>query len=508
MTDQVVDTDAIIARALQDPYQVLQETGKKLSLYEFILLFWSEVSEDTFKDNWHVKFLCGHLEDMAFRVAKNLPKKHDLVINIPPGTTKTIICSIMFPAWCWARGWYWMRFITASYSAQLALESAEKSRDLIKSDKFMKMYPDLIIKDDKDTKSNFRIAKKIRNGSRIRLRHGGNRFSTSVGGSLTGFHGHILIIDDPLNPDQAASEKELVNCNRWMEQTLPTRKTDKEVSAMVLVMQRLHQNDPTGRILEKKKEKIKHICLPGQILHYKQFVKPKEALLKYKDNLLDPVRLSWSALGELLDDLGQYGFAGQIGQNPTPPGGGMFKPDHMPVLNILSSELNIVKTVRYWDKAATKDGTGSSTASYTAGVKMCVFRNGQFLILDVVRGRWGTDEREAIIKSTAINDGRNVHIGLEQEPGSAGKDGAQATIRNLAGFSVTADRPTGDKAYRADPFSVQVNNGNVILMNADWNKAFKEELEMFPNGTYKDQVDAAAAAFNMLAGKKQVKVIR
>ena len=186
----------------------------------------------------------------------------------------------------------------------------------------------------------------------------------------------------------------------------------------------------------------------------------------------------------------------------------MFKPDHMPVLNILSSELNIVKTVRYWDKAATKDGTGSSTASYTAGVKMCVFRNGQFLILDVVRGRWGTDEREAIIKSTAINDGRNVHIGLEQEPGSAGKDGVQATIRNLAGFSVTADRPTGDKAYRADPFSVQVNNGNVILMNADWNKAFKEELEMFPNGTYKDQVDAAAAAFNMLAGKKQVKVIR
>ena len=167
--------EEILQRALQDPFQVLKEMDTRLSLYNFMKMMWSEVSEDNFKDNWHVKYLCDNLEKVAYRVAKNLPKEHDLVINIPPGTTKTIICSIMFPAWCWSMGWYWMRFICASYSATLALESAEKSRDLIKSEKFHAMFPELSIKDDKDTKSNFRIVRKTvsRNGA-VKNKMGGN----------------------------------------------------------------------------------------------------------------------------------------------------------------------------------------------------------------------------------------------------------------------------------------------------------------------------------------------
>jgi len=502
MGDEVltVSREEVISKAYTAPAEVIRGNKVQMSLYEFLQVFWNEVAETEFKDNWHISFLCGQLEELALTVARNQPKKHDLIINIPPGTTKTIICSIMFPAWCWSRGWYWMRFITASYSATLALESAEKSRDLIRSDKFQFLYPDLVIKEDKDTKSNFRIAKKIKG----RTRQGGNRFSTSVGGTLTGFHGHILIVDDPLNPEQAASEKELENCNRWMEQTLPTRKVDKEVAATVLVMQRLHQSDPTGRILEKKKEKIRHICLPGQIRDYEKFLTPPELKVHYtKDGLLDPVRLSWMALNELQDDLGQYGFAGQVGQNPTPPGGGMFKIERMPIIEALDPMDSVVRTIRYWDKAATQlDG------AYTAGVKMSRLKSGKFLIHNVVRGQWSTDNRENVIRIHAEADGGFVRVYLEQEPGSGGKDSVQSSIRNLAGYSVEADKPTGDKIFRADPFSVQVNNGNVMLLRGDWNKAFKDELEMFPNGTYKDQVDAASAAFALLAKKKQVRVIR
>ena len=481
-----------------DKYQALRESGVRPSLYMFLQMFWDEVAETTFKDNWHIKFLCGELEKVAWRVARNQVCEKDLIINIPPGTTKTIICSIMFPAWCWSMGWYWMRFITASYSAQLALESAEKSRDLIRSDKFMLTFPDLKIKEDKDTKGNFRIGKRI-NG---RMRWGGNRFSTSVGGTLTGFHGHILIVDDPLNPEQAASEKELENCNRWMEQTLPTRKVDKEVAASVLIMQRLHQSDPTGRALERKPDSIKHICLPGQINDYYKFLTPPKLAQYYTDNLLDPTRLGPNALHKLLEDLGQYGFAGQIGQNPAPPGGGMFRIDRFMIMDDVK-ENEIAKTIRYWDKAAS-DGTGM----YTCGVKLSRLKNKMFVIHDVVRGQWSPDTRENIIRQTAIADGLKVRIHLEQEPGSGGKESVMRSILDsLVGFSAYADRPTGDKINRADAFSVQVNMANVALLRADWNKPFKDELEIFPFGTYKDQVDAASAAFNIIAAKKEAKVL-
>lgn len=496
-------SEAIIAKAVKDPYKVFLELGIKPTLFEFLTLFWPEVSSDDFKPNWHIKYLCDELESMAELVGNKKAKDHDLVINIPPGTTKTIICSIMFPAWCWTK-WYWMRFITASYSAVLSLESAEKSRDLIRSEKFRQLYPEIGIKDDKDTKSNFRCIKRTWDipGRPPRVSNGGNRYSTSVGGTLTGFHGHILIIDDPLNPNQAASDKELDNANRWMEQTLPTRKTDKAISATVLVMQRLHQNDPTGRLLEKKKDKMRHLCFPGQIRDYGEYVTPAEVKEFYKDNLLDPVRLNWSILKELETDLGQYGFAGQIGQNPSPPGGGMFKIDFINVIDDYNP-VDISKTVRYWDKAGTQDG-----GAYTAGVRMSRMKNGTFLIHHVARGQWATDKRETIIKHTAVADTVNTHIGIEQEPGSGGKESAESTIKNLAGFYIKADKPTGDKIFRADPFSVQVNYGNVTLMAGAWNKAFLDELEMFPNGTFKDQVDAASGAFHMLTSKKEVRIIR
>ena len=492
------DRASAIKAAHDSPFALLQKDSvPDLSLYEFLIVFWNEVAETNFKDNWHVSYLCDELEDLARRVARNEPKTHDLIINIPPGTTKTIICSIMFPAWCWASGWYYFRFITASYSATLALESAEKSRDLIKSDKFQKLYPDLVIKDDKDMKSNFRIAKRFGN----RLKNGGNRFSTSVGGTLTGFHGHILIVDDPLNPEQAASEKELENCNRWMEQTLPTRKVDKEVAATVLVMQRLHQSDPTGRAVDKKKSKLKHICLPGQIEEYGEFLQPKDAIKYYKDGLLDPTRLSRMVLQELLADLGQYGYAGQIGQNPAPPGGGMFKIDRFLIIDDIQDK-EILKTIRYWDKAAS-----DQTGAYTCGVKMSQLRNKHFVIHDIVRGQWSAEVRERIIKSTAEMDGVRVRIYMEQEPGSGGKESVEASIRNLSGFACYADRPTGDKIRRADPYSVQVNIANISLMRADWNNEYKKELAVFPFGTYKDQVDASSGAFNLLAAKKVARVL-
>lgn len=483
--------------AIQNPLVVIREMNNR-SLFHFLQYFWEVVSPHKFQGNWHIEYLCGELEKLAQRVAEKKARLHDLVINVPPGSTKTITCSIMFPAWCWTR-WPWMRFICASYSGALSLESAEYCRELIRSTQFQELYPDINIKEDKDTKSNFKIVQKFpaSPGRVPKTVVGGSRYSTSVGGTLTGFHGDILIVDDPLNPTQAVSDVELGNANRWCEQTLSTRKTDKSVTPTIYIMQRLHQDDPSGHILAKQKENIRHICLPGECRNFMKQVKPSELLKFYKGDLLDPNRLPWSVLKDLEADLGQYGYAGQIGQDPTPPGGGMFKVDNFQIVAALPAPVHILYSVRYWDKAGTLDA-----GAYTVGCKMHKLSNGAWLIEDVRRGRWNSDKREEIIRQTALVDGTKVEVWVEQEPGSGGKESAQGTIRNLAGFRIFAERPTGEKAFRADPYSVQVNNGNVQLLNGIWNRDFIEEHRFFPYSTYKDQVDAAAGAFNKLVFKK------
>ena len=490
--------------ATKDPAKLQREINDR-SLFEFLQWIWPAYTTQPFVANWHIKYLCKKLEKIAEGVGNRQPKKHDLLINISPGTTKTALCSIIFPVWCWTK-WHWMKFITCSYSSDLSLESAEYSREIVRSQLFRSVYPEYAIKTDKESKGNFRIVKLVDNltGNSKKVKReisGGNRYSTSVGGTLTGFHADIIIWDDPLKPDEAASTKQLETVNRWIDQTLPTRKTNKACSAIIGIMQRLNQNDPSGHLLEKKKKKLKHVCLPGEIIHFKKFVKPQKLIKRYTaDGLFDKNRMSKEVLDELESDLGQYGYAGQIGQNPAPPGGGMFKIANFSMSAQVIDRRQIHKSVRYWDKAGTTEA-----GAYTVGIKMHLLKNKFFIIEDVKRGQWSAETRERIIRQTAITDGADVDVVIEQEGGSGGKESAEGTIRNLAGFRVKAERPIGDKAKRADRYSVQVNNGNFILIVADWNAKFKEEYELFPNGTYKDQVDAGSGAFIYLIKKKIAK---
>lgn len=499
----------VLTHLVQNPLLAIRELNNR-SFHEFLKFMWPEVSSEDFKDNWHIQFICKELQRLAQAVADKQEKSHDLIINVPPGSTKTIICSIMFPAWCWTK-WHWMKFICVSYSSSLSLESAVYSRDLIRSDRFKALYPELSIKEDKDQKGNYQVVKFLKSvpGRQQRQKIGGNRYSTSVGGTLTGFHGHIILVDDPINPEQAASETELKTANRWIDQTLPTRKVDKAVSPTITIMQRLHQEDPTGHMLAKNKSNLRHICIPGEILNYEKQVKPAGLVKYYKDGLMDPDRLGWKVLKDLEEELGQYGYAGQIGQSPTPPKGGMFEVDNFTVIERPPDRGQIEMVIRYWDKAGTKEiGKKGSNAAYTAGVKMAKLKDEPvWVVLNVVRGRWASNEREKIIKNTAQADGKEIHIWIEQEPGSGGKESAESTITNLAGFIVRAERPQGDKIYRADPYSVQVNNGNVRLLRGDWNKEFKEEHRFFPHSAYKDQVDSAGGAFAKLTSKKSARVL-
>lgn len=155
------------------------------------------------------------------------------------------------------------------------------------------------------------------------------------------------------------------------------------------------------------------------------------------------------------------------------------------------------RRVRFWDLAATEDG------DYTAGV-LIARAAGVFYIEDVVRGRWQPHERDRHIIRTAQLDGKKVRIVLEQEPGSAGISVVHSLTKKLAGYMVKSARATGDKVTRADPLASQFGVGNVKIVRGEWNRAFIDELCMFPNGMHDDQVDAAAGALNALLSHKRM----
>jgi predicted phage terminase large subunit-like protein len=445
------------------------------SLYEFVREFWDVVCAEKPVWNWHIPYLCSELETVARRTYLHKPKEYDLVVNISPGSTKSILVSIMFPAWVWS--WFPSAgFIGSSYTYDLAVRMSRLNRAIVKSERYQEAFPKTKIIADQDAKGYFVNVSK------------GERMCAGIDGDIIGRHADFILVDDPLKPKGARSEAELESANVFINETLSSRKKDKAVTPTILIMQRLHQNDPTGMLLEEFPDGIRHICLPAEV---SRKVKPSSLAKNYRRGLMDPVRLSRQVL-EQERKRGDFYFSGQFMQDPVPIGGAMFKTERIVIEDMPPRRMT--KVVRYWDNAGTKEA-----GAHTVGAKLGKNCDGRFWILDIVRGRWEAAAREAKKKQVAETDTKTVIIGQEQEPGSSGKDVAEATARNLAGWRIRLVRPTGDKAERADPFAAQVNSGNVSMVKGPWNREYLNELAFFPLSTYKDQVDASSGAFNMLS---------
>lgn len=475
------------------------------SFFDFLKTFWSVVVPEDPVWNWHIEYLCGELQASAERLFKGLPREHDVVVNQSPGTSKSTVVSVMFPAWLWTR-MPECRVITASYAHALALDLARKSRDVIKSDLYRKLFPEVVIRPDQDTKAHY-----------VNDR-GGDRFSVGVNGSVTGMHAHFLIVDDPLDPNQALSEAEMRNADNWMRQTLPSRKVNKAASVTVLVMQRLHALDPTGVWLEESQKPgaapLKHICLPARLppLEHDN-VRPVELRERYVDGLMDPVRMPESTLRDL-ELRSAYAFAGQFMQSPSPIGGGLFRETYFNNRTVAAPYH--AKRIRAWDRAAT-----SEEGCYTVGTLIAKSADGDYYVEDVVRGRWEPLERNRVMLATALRDrarygpGRNEPmIYIERELGSAGKDAWKSIARALAGFPVFESSVTGSKELRATPWAAQLAAGNVYIVDngesagngkPTWDiEAWVREHVEFPNGKFVDQVDSVSLGFNLLAGQRKL----
>lgn len=533
----------------------------RLSYVDFIKEFWEFAVPEKLCWNWHLTYLARQAQAAVERILEGKPAQ-DVIVNVSPGTSKSTIWSVLLPAYCLAR-LPSFRFIGASYTDALAMDLSRKSRNVVRSDKYQACFPYVKVEDDQDTKGYWATSK------------GGMRFAVGSGGSVTGMHGHMIVIDDPLDPSAAASELELASTNTWVRETLSSRKVDKVSSTTILVMQRLHQGDPTEEMSQR--ENVTHIVLPAT----SDFpIKPEKLEKYYVDGLMDPVRLPESVLRKTRKEIGEYGYAGQYGQTPIPMGGGMFNTERVRIISNWNPHLTdfyqkdleyqeptnfhvgrdgkitegipqqdhmdptstpdvrgdnnkvlggrfggdndskVIRfpgstqhnygyrgkiriiTCRFWDKAATavKAGKKGSRAAFSVGAKLHLLLPSQELILsDIIRVRVNSAEREQLILETAHRDGKEVIVGVEQEGGGGGKESAENTVKMLQGFRVRIIIPKGDKELRADPFSVQVNNGALSIVLAEWNKAFLEEMAYFPNSTFKDQIDACSGAYTILS---------
>ncbi len=469
----------------------------RLSLFEFLKEFWWEVKPgQPYVGNWHIKYLCDSIQEEMELVIAGKPKRYDyILVNQPPVTLKSTIHNMMLLGWVWARAPH-MNFVSCSFGEKAAISLAEKARDLIRSEKYQRCFPDVHIRGDMDNKGAF--------GNTA----GGIRFSDSMQGQITSKHGHVVLIDDPLNPEQAMSAVETETAKRIMLQTLANRKKDEDVVPTIVIMQRLSEDDPSGVLLNMAKAgeiRLKHICLPAE---ESDRINPPELRKFYErqERLLFPARLSRRAL-DVSKATGEYYYAGQYMQWPVPPEGGMFKVGYLiqkrsDVCPDINNPKLWVKQVRYWDKAGTAKG-----GCFTVGVRMGKDLEGKFWVIHVDRFQYEASKREKRIREVAESDGVHVIVGVEQEGGSGGKESAQNTVRNLAGYRVVKDIPTGDKTVRADTYATQLNAGNVYLAEegaykgleeAKWHKPYIGELTFFPKGKYMDQVDASSGAFKVL----------
>lgn len=465
------------------------------SFAEFVREAWHVIEPGTLlKWNWHLQAMCDHLQ--AISEGRLTPW---LIINVPPGSSKSTIVSVLWQAWEWGPcGKRHLRYVSTSFEEENVKRDTRKCRDLIRSTWYKMLWPDVEL-----------------------VRAGETSFANSDTGSregvafasITGKRGDRVLIDDPHSLKGAESETERNATIRLFMEGGLNRTNDALTSAMVVVMQRLHEGDLTGALLAADLGFV-HLMIPMEFEEERRCTTP--LMVEVEDEVTHEIVLrNWtdprSYEGELMDEgrfpkeavdrqqkAGQYAWAGQYQQRPAPREGGLFKiPEDWAVSMVVDVAPGGGETVSGWDFAGSK----RKTSPYTVRVKMMRARDGSIYILHVARKRTSPAELEQMLLDVAADDA-NTHPGIvqdaPQDPGQAGK--AQkwriAELWEGRSFSITVE--TGDKETRALPLAAQVEVGKVFLVKAPWNSAYIEELRNFPSGTYKDQVDASSRAYAAL----------
>lgn len=440
------------------------------------------------KIGWWQRAIASHLQQFYDDLVSGL--RPILIIQAPPqhGKSEQIVD---FISWLAGKNPD-IRTIYASFSERLGVRANLKLQRIYDSQKYRAIFPGTKLNESNVVTISGQF---LRNREVLEyVGRTGYFRNTTVRGSVTGESLDLGVIDDPVKGREEANSETVRNKTwDWFTDDYYSRFSDH--GGLLCIMTRWHEDDLVGRLIADKPNAklLSYPALadncelmpddprePGSLEPLFPEHKSKSFLIERRSIMLPP---SWESLYQ---------------QNPIPRGSCWFPAEKI----VPGVPAKMVKMVRYWDKAGT-DGAGC----YTAGVLMGVDAQGVYWILDVVRGQWEATKRESIIKQTAELDGRQVVVWVEQEPGSSGKESADATIKRLSGFVCKADKVSGDKETRAEPLASQCEAGNVRIKIAPWNRDFIDEASKFPSGKYKDQIDAASGAFNKLTAARTAGVL-
>jgi len=504
-------TEEQILTALAHPDEttyLLDKADAEESFAEFFKQAWHVVDPGTpLCWGWIMDAIAEHLQAITER------RLRKVLINIPPGISKTMFTCVMWPAWEWGpRNMPHLRYIKASYNEGLSLDANVLLRRLVKSEWYQQRWGDRVtVADDQDAKGLF--GNTATGWARV----------ISIGGATTGKRGDRFIIDDPHNAMEAESDAEREKAVTWMFEAASTRHNNPDDPVEVLIMQRLHELDCSGAILaEPGYFGYEHLCvemefdpdhpvarkIPSRI----GWVDPRTLLPpgEQEGALCFPERYTPQAVENLKQKFRRgetgslYAEAGQLQQWPVGRKGGMFEVDKVRIMEL--HELGLPESiaglvVRGWDLA----GSTRKTSPYTAAPAM--MRHGNLIVvLDVVRARVAAPMLDKFIAEVAdADDARwgHVHQDLPQDPGQAGlAQVAHLSSDALAGHTFAFSLESGEKEIRAFGFASQVNAGNVVLVKGPWNAPYLQEMRMFPAGARKDQIDGSSRAYARLIVRK------
>jgi len=395
-----------------------------------------------------------------------------LIINIPPRYSKTELMRRFIE---WSLGKVPdAEFIYTCYSGTLATESSVNIRNTVLDLPYRELFPDVLL--ETEGQDHWKTTR------------GGVIYAAGFDGTITGFgagkmregFAGALVVDDAHKPNEIRSDVKRKGVITTFQETVENRLNSRD-TPIIVMGQRLGEEDLPGWLLAGGNgERWESIVLPA---------------LREDGTALWPAKHTVEDL-RLMERASPYKFAGQYQQRPSPAEGNIFRPDAMPVFDAVPFG---TRFCRGWDLGASgEDGAA------TAGLKLGLMPDRRYIIADVRRIFGKPDEVESGVLHAAQADGRGCEQSLPQDPGQAGKVQVRAYAKLLAGYKFHSSPESGDKVTRAEPFAAQVNVGNVVMLRAAWNDPLVSEMRHFPNGKYKDQVDAGSRAFARLSSKGRI----
>jgi predicted phage terminase large subunit-like protein len=427
---------------------------------------------DVFLPNWHIDAMTYAAELVI------AGKINRLITTVPPRHLKSIIFSVALPAYLLGRD-PTQRIICVSYSNELAIKHAIDFRAVITSEWYRRVFPKTVVSREKDTQ--FETMTTAR----------GFRFASSLGGTLTGRGADLIVLDDPQKPEEALSETQRNSAGQWFDTTLLTRLDSKSKGAVVIVMQRLHEDDLAGRLLAKGRwEHLKIAAIAEQ--DERVAVGPGRIHERLAGSVIDPRRESFEDLERLKQSMGELFFSAQYQQEPIPLTGNLIKADWFndtaPILR--DSDLVVISI----DTAM----KGTPSADFSVATVWLVRGENSYL-LDLWRERVDYPDLRRVIRR--LREKYPTAIFLIEDKGSGTSLIQDLRSEDKAPIPIN---PEGDKITRLAAVSVQFESGAVWFpKDAPWLSSLKAELLGFPNVKHDDQVDSISQALSWIKQRRQ-----